>query len=296
MKRSFKTLVCAMTLMLTLGIGAPGCQSGLDLDTTIGELLGELTLSSDTTIGELLSVLTSGDLASAFDQFVGTANDGFQRGGHHAGLTAEQLAEIESLQAQLNDGTIDENAFDEQVRALLGDSAPTLAFGGFGFGGSPFGMNHSFGMADPLDLTEEQQAQADEIFEQLHADIADLRSTAHEDIQAVLTDEQLALLPEISTERFGFRHRGFGGPRPGGFGFEGEGTFSDRFAEALGLTDAQQSSIDDIREKLRTTIMDRHMEARDAFVTILTADQLETLESFEADHEAFFGADGAIPG
>ncbi|MCG8405360.1 MAG: hypothetical protein MI923_09200 [Phycisphaerales bacterium] len=281
MKQPSRKLAFAAALLMTSGVITSGC------DTTIGDLLNGLNLNSETTIGDLLSVLTSGDLADGFDQFVANANGRFAGGDRFAGLTPEQTSAVEDLQAQLNSGAIDSSEFAQQIREVLGDRAPNLAFGGFGFGGSPFGFGRGIGRGDPLDLSDEQKEQARAIFEELHSDISDLRSAAHEDIQAILTAEQLATLEERRSERIGFP--GLGGRRAGGFRNGGNGSFSERFAEELGLSEQQQADLEDIRETLRASVKDRHTEAREVFIALLTPEQIEVLEELEAERDGLFG-------
>lgn len=267
MNQPHRKLGCAMTLLMTIGVATPGCDTGLALDTTTGDPL---------------SVLTSGDLAGAFNQFIATASRRFADGGVLAGLTSEQTSEIEALQSQLDAGSIDSSEFAQQVREVLGDRAPNLAFGGFGFGGSPFGFGRGIGGTDPLDLSEEQRRQASEIFGQLHSGIADLRSAAHEEIQVVLTDEQLATLEAMRTERLHVRSSRFGRGRPSGSRIGGGASFSDQFSNQLGLSEEQDASIEEIRRNLRASVMDRHTEAREAFIALLTPEQVALLDELEA--------------
>lgn len=268
-RKVIATTACFLVLTLAL----PGCNTSITPDTTLGELLDQITV---------------GDVVAAFQQF--TAGTQFGPGGFGGGpagfaLSSEQLGQIEALQAQLTAGEITREAFQTQVQAIIGDAAPNMAFAGFGFSGTPFGFGQHLDTAAPLDLTDEQREQAREIFGRLHDDIRALRDQAHEDIRAVLTDEQRAILDEMQAGR------GFGvfGPPADMFGMmmsqrHGSGRpFFGRLSEALDLTDEQQELIETIREALRDAIEARHQQARDEFQAILTPEQLALLDAMETD-------------
>lgn len=261
MRRRTGMMGMALAAALGLGMAATGCGTGLTLDSTIGDVL---------------NVLTSGDLAAAFDEFVGAAGS---RGG---GLSESQIAAIEDLQAQLDAGTLSDEAFAGSVETILGDRAPGMAFGGFALGGGPFGMHHPGRLADLLELTDEQMAEAEAIFTQLHTDIHDLRTQAKEDIRGVLTEEQLATLDALKPG--GAMEGDDAMARPRGPRHGGHGSFSSSLAEILELTPDQQAEIDAIRTALREDVRAAHEAARDAFRAILTDEQLATLDAFEAAH------------
>ncbi|HPF41191.1 MAG TPA: hypothetical protein P5081_15260 [Phycisphaerae bacterium] len=259
MKRPTHRIGLLMAGVLAAGTAMQGCGTGLTLDSTLADVL---------------NVLTSGDLASAFDAFLEAAGSG------RGGLTDDQIASIEELQAQLDAGTLDANSFSEAIGAIVGNRAPGMAFGGFEYGGGPFGMRGPGRLENLLDLTDDQQAQAEEIFTTLHDTIHDLRAQAQEDIRAELTEEQLATLdglrPGAASDESGARIHGHGP--------HGGGSFSSSFAELLDLTDDQVAAIDAIREALRADIQAAHETAREAFLAILTDEQLATLDAFEAAH------------
>lgn len=266
MKRRPRTLGIWVAGLAISGFAVQGCGTGLTLDSTLGDVL---------------NVLTSGDLASAFDAFLSAAGS---RGG---GLSQDQIAAIEDLQAQLDAGTLDAAGFSDAVDRILGDRAAGMAFGGFGMGGGPFGMHHPRPLGDLLDLTEDQQAQADAIFMDLHSNIDDLRMLAQEDIRAELTDEQLAILDSMKPADAmggGASARPHRGMRPGPGGPGGPGSFEAHLAELLDLTEDQQAAIDAIRQQLRDDVQAAHEAAREAFRAILTDEQLATLDDFEAAH------------
>ncbi|MCB9854982.1 MAG: hypothetical protein H6818_04785 [Phycisphaerales bacterium] len=251
-----------MAAMIAAGALTQGCGTGLTLDSTLADAL---------------NVLTSGDLASAFDAFVNSA------GSTNSGLTDDQIAGIEDLQAQLDAGQIDAEAFSSAVGVLVGDRAPGMAFGGFEYGGGPFGMHGIGRLGNLLDLTDEQKADAEVIFTTLHETIHNLRTQAMEDIRAELTEEQLATLdslrpghPMDDAEGAGARFRG---PRP-----HGPGSLASHFAELLNLTDEQSAAIDGIRSALRDAVRAEHETAREAFRALLTEEQLAALDAFEQVH------------
>lgn len=268
MRKPRKCVGRALALVLAMGIGGAGCDTQFTLDTTLGEILDQVTV---------------GDVVAAFQQFVANVGDG-SGFGPRAAMSAEQQSQLEDLQAQLYSGEITQEQFAEGIRGLVGDRAPGAAFGGFGFFGGPFGSGMRGHMAGPLDLSDEQLEQARAIFEQLHLDIRDLRTKAHKDIRGNLTEEQQAALDELRANRAGrglprgLRGRPFGGDRGG--------RFLDRLAEELGLSEEQIAAIMQIREDLRSAVEARHQQAREEFRDILTDAQLAILDEIEAHHGA----------
>jgi len=107
------------------------------------------------------------------------------------GLTDDQLAEIELLQAQLDLGAISQLEFSDAAHEIIGNRGAGMPFVGFSFYGSPFGRRMDAGAAGPLNLTDEQRAAAEEIFQLAHNDIDALCDAAQEEIRAFLTEEQL---------------------------------------------------------------------------------------------------------
>lgn len=80
-----------------------------------------------------------------------------------------------------------------------------IALGGaliapFAFAGPGGGPNLDR-MADRLDLTDAQQAQIEEIFEQHRTQRDQMREQHREEVRAVLTDEQKAKLDELRANR-----------------------------------------------------------------------------------------------
>lgn len=250
--------------------------NGLALVLLAAGMQGCTPQGADTTLGEVLNEVTIGDLVEGFQQFADDlAADGAPV---FAGvpLTDEQLGQIEAFQARFQLGLMDRLEFGRQTREAMGDRAPHRAFAGFGFFGGPLGTAHHGEIAGPLELTEEQRTAAREIYDALHADIHSLRDVAHEEIRALLTEEQQALLDERKSDAMDTMSRAFRGPgRPH--------RFARRLAETLELTEEQQTAIADIRETLRASVRERHEQAREAFLALLTPEQLALLEGIEHD-------------
>jgi Spy/CpxP family protein refolding chaperone len=115
-------------------------------------------------------------------------------------LTEEQTATLDELEAR------------QSTFAFLG------AFGFHMFGGGPGPMGGGpIGSGDPLKLTTDQQTQAGTIFDSLKADMDTLEASIREQIQAVLTAEQVALMDQHP----GPADFGGGPPHAGPAGFGG---------------------------------------------------------------------------
>lgn len=276
MKRTRRFLTTT-AVAAAFGIAAGGCGAGITADTTIADALTSLAQNP------LLSQITIGDLVQAFNDFMaGAGNEG-------VALTEDQQSELRGLQGQLDSGAITEAEFEDQAQVIAG-------FQGH-MGGRPSllgGRFHEGPLTGDLALTEEQRTQAQEIFQAAHDDIKALRQTAQDDIyNNVLTDEQRATLDELRANHRPLMEgddaaaRGFGrGPGPGGGRGPafGRRPFRDRLAEALDLTDEQQTQIDEIRAQLREDVRARHEQAREEFRAILTDEQLAALDEFIANH------------
>lgn len=277
------------TLATALALGLLGCGTTIPVETSADNALDELTI---------------GDVVAGFQSF---ADDGSA-----LVISDELLDSIETLQDQLSAGEITAEAFGDGLLEVIGAGNPRLAFGGFGFFGGPvrqfggrFGSRGHGDRAAVLGLSDEQQEQTRVIFEALHSDIEALRTTAHDDIRAQLTEDQVALLDERQGERFRSFGGGFGGSRRSGFGRRGPGPrfgshrdggagddgkaetppFIDRLTEELGLDDDQVAAITSIRETLRDKISAGHEAAREAFRANLTVEQLAILDELEAQRD-----------
>lgn len=261
-------------LLVPLAFGLGGCTPGAAEDGVLGALLSQI--DPNTSLGEVLDQLTVGDLIAGFQSFNRdlSGEGGFAAGGPD--LSDEQLESIREFQAQFSGGQIGRPELGSLVNQTVGDHMPHHAFAGFQFRGGPMGGAPRGRLADELGLTEEQQARADEIFEQLHADIRVLRDAIHADIQAVLTEEQLEALDDTSRALFARR----GGPRAPRAA--GGNPLSERLTGDLALSEEQEASIAELRDELRGTIRDRHMQARQEFHDILTDEQIVMLDEIES--------------
>ena len=301
MARSWQQFICTCAAG-ALTIGGFGCTAGLNGNTTLADALQQLAGSAQTIPG--LNQLTIADLVSGFEAFASNLRNGVANG-----LSEEQIASLEDLQNQLDSGAINEDDFASNVEELIGSDHPFADFGGPGFFGGPFGHGHGRGhfLINLLDLTEAQQTQADAIFESLHDDIHAMREAAHDEILALLTEEQRAMLEDFrdgrhdrwsdgaddasddaddgkSADQASGRGRGRGPGHPGGpfgFGRPGFGVLID----LLELTEEQQTQIAAIRTALRTNVANRHQQARDEFRAILTPEQIAILDEFKAAHD-----------
>jgi Spy/CpxP family protein refolding chaperone len=266
-------LSIVFSMIAIAGVGA-GCGSGITGDMTLSEALSAL---SDTVASDpVLNQLTVSDLVQGFQDFAQqTAGDGLT-----AQLTSDQQAQLEDLQNQFDNGDITAEEFADQVMDIIGDVAPGHAFAGRGMLGGPFRGHSSMSPQDALDLTDEQIEQAKEIFDHLHDDIGTLRENAHEQILALLTEDQRATLDELQSTPFG-KHRP-GRMGPGGGLIELGGFGLPLLADELSLTEEQQAAIEQIRTDLRIAVEVRHQQARDEFRAILSEEQLAKFDEMEA--------------
>ena len=104
MRRPRKYVGSVLALFLTIGIGAPGCDTNFTFDTTLGEILDQVTV---------------GDVVEAFQRFA--SNVGADSGFGPAALSPEQLSQLEDLQGRLNSGEITQEQFAVEIRGLIGD-------------------------------------------------------------------------------------------------------------------------------------------------------------------------------
>jgi hypothetical protein len=245
-----------------------------------------------------LNQLTVADLVAGFQQFLSDLGQ-TPTTGSQAGLTSEQLQQIQGLQGQLDSEEISEEAFATQVHSLVGNAGSTSAFGVLG--GSLF-QQQATGTSDPLNLTAEQQQQAQDISTRLHDDIAQLRQDAHDLILSALTADQQTQLTGSSAGQAaqpaqasaaktrapsaGLRSKATNaGAQSTAAGASaqsaGAGTQLQNPLDSLQLTDAQKAQIELIHADLRVAIQARHQQARDEFFAILTPDQQAVLYELE---------------
>ena len=201
-----------------------------------------------------------------------------------------------------------QEAFATQAHGIIGNAASNQTFGVLG-GSLP--QQQAAGTSDPLNLTAEQQQQAQDMSTRLHDDIAQLRQQAHDLILSVLTADQQAQLngstsgqagqpaqPSTAKTRVqsaGLRSQGTnvgvpgsdtnGGAQSNASGVRaqnaGSGAPLQNSFDALQLTDAQKAQIELIRADLRVAVQARHQQARDEFFAILTPDQQALLYGLE---------------
>lgn len=171
--------------------------------------------------------------------------------------------------------------------------------GGFGgqWGGSPIDR-----LTEALGLSEEQQAQAEEIFSAARTDMHAVRDEIEAQIRAVLTAEQAAELDELQASQpqggpGGFRPQGgfgpYGGFRYGGGagGWHGEDPV-ERLTEALGLDETQQAAVQSAFDDGRVQREARRALAEEELRAILTEEQAATFEELQAQRPMGFGPHG----
>jgi Spy/CpxP family protein refolding chaperone len=263
-----------------------GCSGGLDPNTTVAQALS--ILAQNAAQVPALNQITVSDLIAGFQQFAGGMGMA-----QLPSLTADQVQQIQDLQAQVDQGQITQADFATQVNSIIGATLPAGMMANLDVCGGPFGLQMGTGTAALLNLTDAQRQQELDITQRLHDDIQKLRQDAHDKILAVLTPEQQALLTQISQGRssptsqpigLGMNGQGLGMGMGMGTGMGmGAGTgvmngtmqgmlFQD-IATQLQLTDDQKAQIQQIRADLRTAVQARHQQARDEFLAILTPEQ-----------------------
>jgi Spy/CpxP family protein refolding chaperone len=283
----------SLTALFTGGLlvlAVSGCTGNMDPNQSVAQALTQLAQTAAQV--PALNQLTVSDLVAGFQQYANQL--GSVSTAAATQLTSDQQQQIEGLQAKLDSGQITQQEFATQVDNIIGNTAPTAAFGGFGFGGGPFAQTPGFAAADPLNLTDAQVQQAQDISQRLHDDLQKLRQDAHDKILAVLTPEQQAQLNQLFPQPAGAS--GASGPSgplmppPHGFGMHGREmgmhgggpeSFSQYLTGQLQLTAAQQTQIEQIRTDLRTAVQARHQQARDEFRAILTPEQLAILDQMQ---------------
>ncbi len=271
MKRTRLT-VCTLLVAAAL-IPWSGCGIERIGTVPIGDVVGDEFAGNP-----LLNQITVGDAAAGFRFFAGALEGRPELAEEIIGLTFDQIARVEELQALLDTFGITEEQFAGMVRVVLGDGSPASALAGFEFFGTPFGTIVGDGRAEGLALTPEQREQIREIVLQRQSGVQSAREQTHGAILEVLTEEQLAALREAGLRDFDFTPDGYD-PLP-------ERPFFERLAEALELTDEQVTQIEAQREELQISVENVHWEARDAFLDVLTEAQREALERIEGVEKA----------
>jgi Spy/CpxP family protein refolding chaperone len=184
----------------------------------------------------------------------------------------------------------------EQLRESL-PWGPGRGYPGIGPRGLFAGADGIPPVLEALDLTEEQKTSIEQIREKARTDAAtaetrqarrEIMQAAHDEIMAVLTDEQIEKLEQLRVSAAW----GPGGPGRGYFGIGPRGPFGGPDGippalEALDLTEEQKTAIEAIIEKARTDA--EAAETRDArreiiqtahseILALLTDEQIEQLQ------------------
>jgi len=263
MRKAFPILspiVGAIILSLSLG----GCA---------GDFVDEFIVAAGTQPTDMLNQLTAGDLADAFERFRSGISGDADRS-LAAGLSDDQRAEIEDLQRRLDAGEITQEQFIAGVIDVLQDTTPSSPFAGFRFLGSPFSAGGVNDFADLLGLSAEQRQEGLLIYRLLHGDIGDVRATAKDEIRALLSAQQRAMLDQLSSElldRVGVPDEQRAGAQ----------LAFDLLILRLGLTFDQQAQIESVREDARAVVEQLHVAAREEFLALLGEEQLALLRILE---------------
>lgn len=258
-----RTWFLAVGVGLPLGVGVAGCMQG-SAATDLTQMLDSLAAQAANV--PALNQLTVSDVVSGFSQFVSRVLTGSAE--NATPLSDRQSAQIAQLHSQSARGQITPDQLADGVdQAVSGGGDAEQVERGRRFGG-PF---HPSAATDPMNLTSDQRTQADDLFRQARADVEVLRQTANADILAVLTPDQAAALDQLAPQFEG---------GAGASGGESPAPTTQPvlpwiyyLSDALGLTGDQWNKIDQIRTDLRTAVMERHQQARDAFRALLTPDQ-----------------------
>lgn len=256
-------VMLAAALILATSLSS-GCLETLD-----GDLLTPTAERSTALVDQMLA----GDIADAFAQFRGSLATDLDETST-AVLTDEQRAAIEGLQAQLDAGTLAQDEFVAQVLDVIGDTQPDSAFAGSNLLGTPFEGNALSVAAGALGLTSSQQRQALAIYRALHGDIGKAREIVKDEILAMLTTQQAALLEQLATQLFDQLDIPEA-QRPAAK------LVFDTLAARLNLSLLQTDQIGTLRTTLREVVGDLHGSARDQFLTLLTDEQRQLLSGLE---------------
>jgi Spy/CpxP family protein refolding chaperone len=138
-------------------------------------------------------------------------------------------------------------------------------------------------LAGKLGLTPDQQMQAQVVFDHVRTDIKALHDQAHEQIRALLTDQQKATFDSLSKPPFAAHRGDMRGFQGGGMAGGGGAGFVNRLTEKLGLTPDQVASVTTIHDNLRSAVDQRRDAAKTQFDALLTPDQITTLNALRAE-------------
>lgn len=196
--------------------------------------------------------------------------------------------------------TVEQSSSSTDTASSLLESLSSLAGASGGF--HAFGGNGPLGSA--LDLTDDQQSQAEEIFSAARTDIEALRTAAHDEIAALLTDDQAAEFDNLhgaggphalrtngdsaadhASFALGGGYFGIGGcGLIGGDGAPDAAAVLDSLTTALDLTAEQQAAIQPILEDVIAAVAARREQAQTDFRAILTEEQIATLDSLTSQY------------
>ncbi len=195
------------------------------------------------------------------------------------------------------------------IAASATSSGTSLLEGPGAIAAGQFGGTDSRGgglLSNPLGLTDNQLSQAEDIFTGARTDIEALRSAAHDEIAALLTEDQAVTFDELhpgprqhiagnSSDNSSSSGQADFALAGGDFGIGGCGliggdgapdaaTILSFLSDALNLTADQQTAIQPILENLITAVSARRDQAQTDFRAILTADQIATLDSLQSQY------------
>lgn len=167
-----------------------GCDGGLltsDVLDALSTVVATTTDKQDEAAALTATETTATDSLSSADESTTTADDpnastpeGRPHGPGPMGpqLTDEQRAAIAALKDALDAGEITQDEFCQQVHDIVGDPPCQTPL-------------------PPIELTEEQQTQAETIFQQARDQIVSLHATARDQVLALLTEEQQQALTDL---------------------------------------------------------------------------------------------------
>jgi Spy/CpxP family protein refolding chaperone len=256
------SVAAAAGVMSSAMVGCPSVSE----ETTLQELL-DLTGLGSTTIGDVLGAIEGHNGHEALLPFGAT-------------LTAEQETQLTALRDQYTAGELTLQQYAEQASSIVGMAGVGRPFGGghgrmfgtVGFAGGPIAPGGGGNGPLGLELSDEQRAAAQTIFDAMRSDIESLHEAARAEIEGQLTEEQRATLESLKLDH------------PGPFRAFPPAVGGGRLAEAIGLSEEQSAAIEAILQETHDAAEARRDQAREEFRAILTEEQLANLDEFAASH------------
>lgn len=135
-------------------------------------------------------------------------------------------------------------------------------------------------LGEELGLTDEQKTAIRVIMEE---EMPAARERIEERVAGVLTAEQQSALEELKADRPAQPRKGKGRSMRGPGGPGGPGARLERMAEALELTDDQQTAI---REIFAEAAPEKRAEVQEKIKTVLTPEQQEKMETMHEQRQA----------